>query len=182
MVLLGLRGSTPGLEHHTVLFPADYDDEFDSVFTGRVAADPTVYVSAPADPALAPPGCEAWFVLVNAPRHGRGRGEYDWDRPGAADEAADSVVELLAKRGLDVRDRIVTRRVLSPADLERRTNTPGGAIYGSSGNGARAAFLRPANRSPVPGLFLAGGSAHPGGGLPLVALSGRAVAQLVGPA
>ncbi len=182
VVLLALRGTTPGLEHHTVLFPADYDDEFDSVFSGRVPADPTIYVSAPKDPALAPPGCEAWFVLVNAPRHGLGEGEYDWNRPNAAANAADAVVDLLAKRGLDVRDRVVTRQVLSPADLERRTNTPGGSIYGSSGNGARAAFLRPANRSPVPGLFLAGGSAHPGGGLPLVALSGRAVARLVGPA
>ncbi|MDQ1631177.1 MAG: hypothetical protein QOC80_1149, partial [Frankiaceae bacterium] len=73
-------------------------------------------------------------------------------------------------------------QVITPADLQRRTWTPGGSIYGSSGNGARAAFLRPANRSPVPGLFLAGGSAHPGGGLPLVALSGAAVARLVGSA
>jgi phytoene desaturase len=182
VVLLGLRGTTARLEHHTVLFPADYDDEFDSVFAGRMPADPTIYVSAPKDPAVAPPGCEAWFVLVNAPRHGTGPGEYDWTRPGAAEESADAVVDLLAKRGLDVRDRIVTRRVISPAELARRTKTPGGAIYGSSGNGARAAFLRPANRSPVSGLFLAGGSAHPGGGLPLVALSGRAVAGLVGPA
>jgi phytoene dehydrogenase-like protein len=92
------------------------------------------------------------------------------------------VLDLLAARGLPVRDRVLHRTVLTPADLERRTATPGGAIYGSSGNGARAAFLRPANRSPVPGLFLAGGSAHPGGGLPLVALSGAAVARLVGPA
>jgi phytoene dehydrogenase-like protein len=58
----------------------------------------------------------------------------------------------------------------------------GGAIYGTSSNGARAAFLRPANRSPVPGLFLAGGSSHPGGGLPLVAMSAAITAELIGPA
>jgi len=69
-----------------------------------------------------------------------------------------------------------------PADLARATRAPGGAIYGASSNGARAAYLRPANRSPVPGLFLVGASAHPGGGLPLVALSGQIVAGLVGPA
>jgi phytoene desaturase len=182
VLLLGVRGTTPGLAHHSVFFPASYDDEFDSVFAGRMPRDPTVYISVPKDPALAPPGCEAWFVLVNAPRSGVGPGSYDWDRPGSAASAADRVLGLLAGRGLDVRARIVSRTVLTPADLERRTVTPGGAIYGSSGNGARAAFLRPANRSPVPGLFLAGGSAHPGGGLPLVALSGKAVATLIGPA
>ena len=68
---------------------------------------------------------------------------------------------------------------LSPADLERRTLTPGGSIYGSSSNGARAAFLRPQNASPVPGVYLVGGSSHPGGGLPLVMLSGKIVADLV---
>jgi phytoene dehydrogenase-like protein len=69
---------------------------------------------------------------------------------------------------------------LEPADLERETGSIGGSIYGTSSNGARAAFLRPGNVSPVPGLFLVGGSAHPGGGLPLVALSAEIVARLVG--
>jgi phytoene dehydrogenase-like protein len=71
---------------------------------------------------------------------------------------------------------------ITPADLEDRTGAVGGAIYGTASNGVAAAFLRPANRSPVPGLFLVGGSAHPGGGLPLVTLSARIVADLVGPA
>jgi phytoene dehydrogenase-like protein len=62
------------------------------------------------------------------------------------------------------------------------TRSTGGAIYGSSSNGARSAFLRPANRSPVPGLFLVGGSSHPGGGLPLVGLSAAIVADLIGKA
>ena len=88
----------------------------------------------------------------------------------------------MAARGLDVRDRLLWQEIRTPADLERPTRSPGGAIYGTSSNGARAAFLRPANRSPVPGLFLVGGSAHPGGGLPLVGLSAAIVADLVGPA
>ena len=78
--------------------------------------------------------------------------------------------------------RVLWSRTLSPADLEERTGAVGGAIYGTSSNGAAAAFLRPANRSPVPGLFLVGGSSHPGGGLPLVTLSAQIVAGLVGPA
>ena len=79
-LLLALRGRTPGLAHHTVLFPADYDSEFDSVFgrDARPVQDPTVYVSAPDDPALRPDDeHESLFVLVNAPRHGTGPGAVD---------------------------------------------------------------------------------------------------------
>lgn len=182
VLLLGLSGRTPGLAHHTVAFCADYDAEFDALAQGRLVEDPTVYVSAPVDPACAPAGQEAWFVLVNAARHGPGPGCLDWDAPGLAERYADRVLAVLAARGLDVRDRVLLRRVRTPADLARDAAAPGGAIYGSSSNGARAAFLRPANRSPVPGLYLAGGSAHPGGGLPLVLLSARIVAELIGPA
>jgi phytoene dehydrogenase-like protein len=106
----------------------------------------------------------------------------DWAAPGVADAYADRVLAVLAARGLDVRDRLLWREVRTPADLAAETGAPGGRIYGSSSNGAAAAFLRPANRSPVPGLFLVGGSTHPGGGLPLVGLSAAIVAELVGPA
>jgi phytoene desaturase len=189
VLLLALRGRTPGLAHHTVLFPEDYDAEFDAVFgTGRFAGsprpvvDPTVYVSAPDDPSLRPDDdSESWFVLVNAPRHDPSRG-VDWDAPGLADRYADTVLDVMASRGLDVRDRVRRRVVRTPADLEQETGSVGGSIYGTSSNGARAAFLRPANASPVPGLFLVGGSSHPGGGLPLVALSAEIVAGLIGPA
>ena len=176
--------------HHTVLFPADYDAEFDALF-GRTAtevADPTVYVCAPDDPRMRPDEAhESLFVLVNAPRHvpaGRadaGRG-VDWTVPGRASSYADRVLDVMAARGLDVRDRLLWREVRTPADLEAATGSPGGSIYGTSSNGARAAFVRPANQSPVPGLFLVGGSAHPGGGLPLVGLSAEIVAGLIGPA
>jgi phytoene desaturase len=190
VLLLALRGRTPGLRHHTVLFPADYDAEFDHVFgtgaqAGRPAPvpDPTIYISAPDDPALRPDdGHEAWFVLVNAPRHDpRGRG-VDWDAAGLAEKYADRILELLAERGLEVRDRLLWRQIRTPADLERDTHSVGGSIYGSSSNGARAAFLRPANRSTIDGLFLVGGSSHPGGGLPLVGMSAAIVADLIGKA
>ncbi|WP_100501948.1 phytoene desaturase family protein [Geodermatophilus chilensis] len=189
VLLLALRGRTAGLAHHTVLFPGDYDAEFDAVFgVGRhrgapqPVADPTVYVSAPDDPATRPDDdSESWFVLVNAPRHDPAGG-VDWDAPGLADRYAARVLEVLARRGLDVRDRVRWCVVRTPADLERDTRSVGGSIYGTSSNGARAAFLRPGNASPVPGLFLVGGSSHPGGGLPLVALSAEIVAGLVGSA
>ncbi len=180
VLLLALQGRTPDPRHHRVLFPADYDAEFDAIFgrAPRPVDDPTVYVCAPRDPAVAPDGDEAWFVLVNAPRHG----PVDWTAPGLADGYADRVLRVLADRGLDVRDRVRFREVRTPADWERDTGSVGGSIYGSSSNGPRAALLRPANRGPVPGLFLVGGSAHPGGGLPLVAMSAAIVARMVGPA
>lgn len=180
VMLLVVRGRTEGLGHHTVLFPAGYDAEFDALFgpRPRPVEHPALYVCAPRDPRVTPAGHEALFVLANAPRND----QVDWDAAGVAEGYADRLVELLADRGVDVRDRVLARAVLTPADLERRTRAVGGAIYGTSSNGLRAAFLRPANRSPVPGLFLAGGSAHPGGGLPLVLLSARIVADLVGPA
>lgn len=185
-VLLALDDPPPAQPHHHVLFAEDYDAEFDAVFgrrgPPRPAHRPTVYVSAPDDPAVVPgPGTGAWFLLANAARHEPATG-VDWDEPGLADEHADHLLDTLASRGLDVRHRVRHRTVITPADLERRTMTPGGSIYGTSSNGARAAFLRPANRSPVAGLYLVGGSSHPGGGLPLVLLSARIVADLVGPA
>jgi phytoene desaturase len=185
-LLLALDHADRDPVHHRVLFGDDYDDEFDSVFgtrrrRPRPAPTPTIYVSAPDDPALRPDDSSAsWYVLVNAPRHDPRRG-VDWDAPGLADRYGEHVLSLLAARGLDVRRRVRWSTVRTPADLERSTWSPGGSIYGSSSNGARAAFLRPSNRSPVPGLFLVGGSAHPGGGLPLVELSARIVAELVGP-
>jgi phytoene desaturase len=185
VLLLAVRGRTPGLTHNNVWLPRDYDAEFDAIFgrDPRPVDDPTVYACVPDDPAMRPEGHEAWFVLVNAPRHspgGRERGTIDWDAPGLADAYADRVLATLADRGTDVRDRILWRHLRTPADLERATGAPGGAIYGTSSNGPRAAFLRPQNASPVPGLFLVGGSAHPGGGLPLVGLSAEIVAGLVG--
>ncbi len=189
VLLLALDGDRrPGAPHaaHRVFFPTDYDAEFDALFgrggPPRPVEDPTVYVSAPDDPATRPDDAsESWFVLVNAPRHEPGRG-VDWDTPGLADSYADRVLAVLAERGLDVRGRVRWRVVRTPADLERDTRSVGGSIYGTSSNGARAAFLRPANASPLPGLYLVGGSAHPGGGLPLVLLSAEIVAGLVGPA
>lgn len=187
VLLLGLRGRTPGLVEHTVLFPEDYDAEFDAVFGGRPVSEPTIYVHAPDDPTARPnPDSETWFVLVNAPRHGaadpRADATTDWTAPGFAEKYGHRVLQVLAQRGLDIRDRIDVMRIRTPADLELETASPGGAIYGTASHGPRSAFLRPANETSIPGLYLVGGSAHPGGGLPLVTLSGRIVAELIGPA
>ena len=181
VMLLAVNGRTPGIRHHNVWFPADYDAEFDAVFRGRPVDDPTIYACVPNDPLMRPDDDhEAWFVLINAPRHGTGRREFDWSDAPFANRYADKILATLAARGVDVRDRVLWRELITPADLEARTRAPGGSIYGTSSNGMRAAFLRPSNASPVPGLYLVGGSAHPGGGLPLVGLSAEIVAEMIG--
>jgi phytoene desaturase len=183
VLLLGVRGSS-GLAHHTVFFPGNYDAEFDAVFgdpgrgvPARPAPDPAVFVTVADDPLVRPDGHEAWFVLVNAARHGRSPASVDWRRPGLAEAYADRVLAVLAGRGVDVRDRLLFAEVRTPADLAGSAGAPGGAIYGTAGG-----LLRPPNRGPVRGLFLVGGSTHPGGGLPMVALSAQIVADQIGPA
>jgi phytoene desaturase len=184
VMCLAVRGETPNLAHHTVLFPERYDDEFDDLFGAppQPVREPTIYASVPRDPLVAPPGHEAWFVLMNAPRHtpGDSTAGVDWKAPGLADRYADRILDLMAERGVDIRNRVLWRELRTPADLEERTRAVGGSIYGTSSNGAKAAFLRPANRSPFEGLYLVGGSSHPGGGLPLVTLSAQIVARMIG--
>jgi phytoene desaturase len=181
-LMLGLRERTPGLAHHTILFPADYDDEFDDVFARRrPVADPTLYLSASvaSDATQAPAGGENLFVLANAPTHGA---DLDWDV--VADEYEQRLLDRLAARGIDFRDRIEVRARRTPADLERETGAPGGAIYGAAPHGRlRGSLSRPGNAiGGVTGLHLVGGTVHPGGGLPLVALGARLVAERIGPA
>jgi phytoene desaturase len=185
VMLLALDGRTEGLHHHNVWFPKDYDMEFDDIF-GRNPCpprDPAIYVCAPDDPRMRPSDdTESWFVLINAPRHSTtdAKGAINWDAPGLADSYATHVLDLLAARGMDVRDRIRWSEIRTPADLERSTRAPGGSIYGTSSNGSRAAFQRPANQSEIPGLYLVGGSSHPGGGLPLVGMGAEIVAEIIG--
>jgi phytoene desaturase len=185
VMLLAIDGPTEGLHHHNVWFPKDYDMEFDDIF-GRNPCpprDPAIYVCAPDDPLMRPSDdTESWFVLINAPRHSStaAKGAINWDAPGLANSYATHVLDLLAARGMDIRDRIRWKEIRTPADLERSTRAPGGSIYGTSSNGSRAAFQRPANQSEIPGLYLVGGSSHPGGGLPLVGMGAEIVAEIIG--
>ncbi|MET0419282.1 MAG: phytoene desaturase family protein [Actinoplanes sp.] len=177
VLLLGVRGETPSLAHHTVFFPDYYDDEFSAIFgtaarRARPASDPTVFITRATDPAVHPAGSESWFILVNAPRHGTDWSAVDWRRPGLADAYGRHILTVLARRGLDVRDRLHFMETRTPADLAEAAGAPGGAIYGTAGG-----LIRPTNQGPVDGLYLVGGSVHPGGGLPMVTLSAQIVAD-----
>ncbi len=166
-LLLGLSETTPQLQHHNVFFSKDQRQEFDEIFNGAgVASDPTIYVccSSTSDSSQAPAGKENWFVLVNV----AAGASYDWHT------YRDHLIDRL-----DVARRVQVSEMITPIDLAYNYRSPGGAIYGSSSNGKRSAFLRASNRGPVRGLYLLGGSSHPGGGLPLVAMSGAIVADMI---
>ncbi len=172
VIAAGVRGRTDGIAHHNVWFSESYRREFRQlVHERREAEEPTIYacVSSTTDPDQAPPGDENWFLLVNAPSGA------DVERESARDHA----LVLLAERGVDLRYRLVFTEVMAPQDIAARYRSAGGAIYGSSSNGHRAAFLRPSNRGPLRGLYLVGGSTHPGGGLPLVLIGARITAELI---
>lgn len=182
-LLLGLKPThdTP-LAHHTILFPEDYDAEFDSIFAKREpVARPAIYLCSPHDETMVKShGHEAIFVLVNAPRHDLDASKgFDWSDKEFVNNYAQSIINQIEERGIKIRERLDTLQIRTPLDLEHSVLAPGGSIYGSSSNGPRAAFLRARNRSPIKNLYLVGGSAHPGGGLPLVGLSAEIVANAI---
>lgn len=174
VVLLALQGGYPHLATHNVIFTPDYAREFRELFQERrPLGDPTLYISIPcrAEPGLAPAGGEGWFVLVNAP-------VLD-DASVWNERYADFLEERLRRGPAQLGAKAVLRRwVLAPPDFERRFGAWRGSLYGPSSNNLFAAFRRVPNRAGG-GLYFAGGSAHPGGGIPLVLLSGQQAAEAV---
>jgi len=175
--LWGVRGVRDTLAHHNIFFSENYREEFEDIFTRlRAPEDPTVYVSitSRADSDHAPAGHENWFVLVNMPYL------TESNREDSIRGMRDRILARLRRAGVDIEEDIVHESVVTPEDLEKRYNANRGSIYGISSNARNAAFLRPRNRiRSLPGLYLCGGAAHPGGGVPLVMLSGRLAADAV---
>ncbi len=179
VLLLGTKRPYPKLAHHNIFFSDDYRAEFDALFEKlRPATDPTIYVCATSrtDPTQAPAGCENLFVLVNAPYTSN---RTEWAREAPA--YRDLIVRKLEEFGLDdLGDSIGVEELITPDDFERRYRANRGSIYGVSSNGIFSAFLRPRNKSrDIAGLYFAGGTTHPGGGMPLVLISGRMAADLI---
>ncbi len=178
VLLLGVEGEHPQLAHHNIFFNADYRREFADIFgRGHPPEDPTIYVAitSKTDASHAPRGCENWFVLVNAPALGP---HFDWETQAHA--YRDRVFTTLGRYGLDVRAQLRHEVMLTPHDIRRLTGAWRGALYGISSNQALNAFRRPHNRCPdVQGLYFAGGTTHPGGGVPMVTLSGKVAADMI---
>ena len=176
--LWGVKAWFPELSVSNLFFAADYRAEFRDLFArGTCPADPTVlvHITSKVTPGDAPAGAENWFVMVNAPAD---NGQ-DWTALAARTRAA-VLARLRAALGREVGSLIETETVLTPADIARRTSSAHGSLYGISSNSRASAFLRHPNRHPrIRGLYFCGGSAHPGGGMPLVTLSGRIAADLL---
>ena len=171
VLLLGVEGETPELAHHTVSFSSDYPAEFRAVRAGKFPTDPTLYfnVSSKTDQRDAPPGCENWFVMANAPA----LLEKELDE----EAYAEKVLGVLERRQLLTPNRLKFRHVLGPRHLSTLAHR--GSIYGTAPY-SLLTTLRPKQRiRGIDNLFLAGGTVHPGGGIPLALLSGKGAAELV---
>lgn len=174
----GIRRTFPELGLHNIFFSTDYRAEFSHLFgQNELFDDPTIYlnITSKHKPDDAPPGCENWFILLNAPNN---TGQ-DWATITA--RARQNVIRKLSHNlGVDVGSLIETEAVLDPVSIESRTSSSQGALYGNSSNNRFAAFLRHANFShQFRNLYFVGGSVHPGGGIPLCLLSAKIATDLV---
>ena len=173
----GVRREFPELDLHNILFANDYEAEFRDLFERKTLhSDPTVYIHITSKDleGEAPDGGENWFVMINAPA------DYGQDWASWRATARASVLAKIERAlGIDVAPYIEVEEVLDPPTIQSRTGSDRGALYGASSNNAMAAFLRHPNfHRQIPNLFFVGGSAHPGGGIPLCLLSAKIAADL----
>jgi phytoene desaturase len=174
----GVEGNYGNLEIHNILFSKDYQTEFNRIFGDKsIPDDPTVYIyiSSKFKADDAPQANENWFVMINAP-YNNGQ---NWDIE--IEKARKSIINKISNiLKIDISTKILFEKVMSPLDIENKTNSNKGSIYGMSSNSKYSAFLRHQNRSKkYRGLYFVGGSSHPGGGIPLVLLSAKIAVNLI---
>jgi len=178
ILFLGVRGCDPRLGHHNIFFSDHYPHEFDEIHQRAISpTEPTIYISVSSrtDPHHAPPEHDNYFVLVNAPAR-------DSAQPWTEMEAQryrDLVLARLERFGLaDLPQRIVAERIFTPTDFATRDLAYHGSLYGWASHSIRASLFRPPLRGRD-NVYFTGGTTHPGGGIPLVLLSGMMVAEMI---
>ncbi|WP_230321261.1 phytoene desaturase family protein [Planococcus salinarum] len=177
VILAGLNTRLSGLKHHNVYFSEDYRREFDNLFDEKCYSEqPTVYISNSSftDPSVSPDG-DNLFILVNAPAlTADGKLQID------AEAYKNRIYDFLETYGLDIRSHLVEEKVFTSSFIADHFNAYRGSLYGPSSHKKKDAFLRPANASPdIKNLYFVGGSTHPGGGSPMVTMSGQNVAKRI---
>lgn len=173
VLYLGLNRRYEQLLHHNFVFSKDPEAEFRSIYDlGKPADDPTAYVCAPAisEPGVAPEGGEALYILVHTPYL---RPDHNWSEmlPKYREVILDKMESCAGTKG--IRDAIVYESALTPEGIHKRYRVLNGAIYGLASHGKYLGAFKPGNRrKDLSGLYLAGGAAHPGPGMPMVMMSG----------
>ena len=173
VMYLGLNRRYEHLAHHTFVFSRDPAEEFRAIYEqGEPAPDPTCYLCAPArtEPGVASPGGEALYILVHTPYL---RPMQDWQAmyPRYRQVIFDKLKRTAGLDGLE--SAIQVERYLTPRHIQERYGVLNGAIYGITSHGRLQGGFKPANHDPaLRGLYLAGGAAHPGPGMPMVLMSG----------
>jgi len=161
------------LAHHTVFFGADPRTEFDALAAGRPPEDPTLYVCAEDRGAgVVPPPVERFEIIMNGPPLTHGAAEEETS-------CRSRVFRTLEARGLTFSPEPPAQALTTPAGFAALFPASAGSLYGRSPHGLTAAFARPTARTRVAGLYLAGGGAHPGAGIPMATLSGRHAAEAI---
>ncbi|TFC04188.1 phytoene desaturase family protein [Cryobacterium mannosilyticum] len=187
LVMLGIRGELPQLEHHTLFFTRDWGENFGRIFGKKpsVASPASFYACLPSvtDPGVAPDGYSNMFLLVPIPADpGLGRGGVDGAGSAAIEKIADDTIAQLSEwAGIpDLAERIVVRRTVGPADFAEDLNSWHGGALGPAHTLRQSAFLRGSNASSkIDGLFYAGGTTIPGIGLPMCLISAEILLKRV---
>nr|WP_262926683.1 phytoene desaturase family protein [Microcella alkalica] len=185
LMYLGVKGELPNLEHHTLLFAADWRENFEAIFGPgtRLPEPASLYICKPSgvDPSVAPEGHENLFVLVPAPADlSLGRGDVDGDGDTRLEAYADRIIAQIAEwtRTPDLAERIVLRRTYGPGDFHADLNAWRGSMLGPAHTLKQSAFFRTGNVSKkVRGLYYAGASTIPGIGLPMCLISAEVLVK-----
>jgi phytoene desaturase len=173
----GIKKVFPQLAMHNLFFSDDYRSEFKYLKEGKVAKDASIYVNLTTNhtPSDAPEGSQNWFVMINVPSQSTDSEPLD-----ISILREQAIAKLSRMLGEPIKPLIEMEEILSPKEIESRTQSHQGSLYGTASNKPLSAFLRHPNFSnEVKGLYFCGGSVHPGGGIPLCLLSAKIAVELL---